>query len=289
MLVSLLALVAVAGCRRAPPESLAGDAGAAAPERKLGSSYPYAYPVGAAGGKLSGSYPNPGVALAVGDLPFGTAAQVLVTNAGATAAAWVTLSGKVTTTAAGVTSVSLALSDLPFGTAGQFLVTNAGGTAAAYVTLSSDLSCTAAGVCTVAKENGVTFKSGTPAIWSQMTYDSNATNWVGVGLVSATLTDASVTVDCGLSSAGTLNASQFVLPAATALTANRTITVNTDSAVTSEAITIVRLGLGAFTLAIVNGGTGGGTLVTLPASKARQASLSFDGTNWFLVSVSSVN
>lgn len=42
-----------------------------------------------------------------------TAAQFLVTNAGATAQACVSLSGKVTSTAAGVTSVSLASGDLP--------------------------------------------------------------------------------------------------------------------------------------------------------------------------------
>jgi hypothetical protein len=130
--------------------------------------------------------------------------------------------------------------------------------------------------------------SGTPAIWSQLTYDGATARWEGIGAVSATLTDANVTVDCALSSAGTLNASQFVMPAAT-MSTNRTITVNTDSAVTGESITIVRLDATANTLAIVNGGSGGGTLITLPASKKRAVVLSFDGTNWSLVSVSSVN
>ena len=92
--------------------------------------------------------------LPLAKLTGGTAAQVLVENAGATAPAWVTLSGKVTTTAAGVTSVSLATTDLPFGTNGQFLVTNAGATAASYVSLSNDVTCTAAGVCTVGKVSG---------------------------------------------------------------------------------------------------------------------------------------
>lgn len=51
--------------------------------------------------------------LPLAKLTGGTAGQVLIENAGATAPAWVTLSGKVTTTAAGVTSVSLVSGDLP--------------------------------------------------------------------------------------------------------------------------------------------------------------------------------
>lgn len=51
--------------------------------------------------------------LPLANLTGGTAAQFLVENAGATSPAWVSLSGKVTSTAAGVTSVSLASSDLP--------------------------------------------------------------------------------------------------------------------------------------------------------------------------------
>jgi len=184
---------------------------------------------------------------------------------------------------------ALPVTNVANGAAAQLLVTNSGATAPAWVSLSGGATITAAGVASILQMQGIAAKSGTPPIWSQWTYDPNVPNWAGIGVVSATLSDASVTVDCALSSAGTLNASQFVLPAAVSLTANRTITVNTDSAVQSESITIVRLGLGAFTMAIVNGGAGGGTLITLPASKARQATLSFDGTNWFLASVNSVN
>jgi hypothetical protein len=184
---------------------------------------------------------------------------------------------------------TLALANFTGGSAGQFLVENSGATAPAWVTMSGGATTTSAGVISILQLQGNAVKSGTPAAWSQLTYDSNASQIAGIGVLSATLTDASTTVDCGLSVAGTLNASQFVLPAATALTASRTITVNTDSAVSGESVTIVRLGLGAFTMPIVNGGAGGGTLVTLPASKARQATLSFDGTNWFLASINSVN
>ena len=41
-----------------------------------------------------------------------------------------------------------------------------------------------------------------------------------------------------------------------------------------------RTSTSAQTAAIVNGGTGAGTLVTLPASKVNFAVATFDGTNW---------
>jgi hypothetical protein len=123
-----------------------------------------------------------------------------------------------------------------------------------------------------------------PGTYQQLTWTGTA--WTGIGLVTAKLTDASITVDCALSGAGTLNASQFVLPPST-LTANRTLTLGTDSAVTGETITVLRQDVTAHTLAIVNGGAGAGTLITLPAATERVASFYFDGTNWGLTAVSS--
>lgn len=71
------------------------------------------------------------------------------------------------------------------------------------------------------------------------------------------------------------------LPAAT-LTTNRTVTLGTTGAVAGDQFTITRLDATANTLAIVNGGAGAGTLVTLPASKVNFAVCQFDGTNWAL-------
>lgn len=78
-----------------------------------------------------------------------------------------------------------------------------------------------------------------------------------------------------------------VLPAAT-LSANRQLTLNTTKAVKGDQITVTRLDLGAFTYALVNGGPGAGTLVTLPVSKAGFALCEFDGTNWVLRQAGSV-
>jgi hypothetical protein len=60
---------------------------------------------------------------------------------------------------------------------------------------------------------------------------------------------------------------------ATALTANRTITLGTGFA--GAKFRIVRTGLGAFTLAV-------GALKTLPAGTAAWADVGHDGTGWVL-------
>lgn len=104
------------------------------------------------------------------------------------------------------------------------------------------------------------------------------------GKPNAILGDASITVDCALSVAGTFNASQFYVFAKT-LTANRTVTVNTDSAVTDEVIEFYRYDATANTLTIANGGVGGGNCIVLPASKKRACRIKFDGTNWGLDAV----
>jgi hypothetical protein len=61
---------------------------------------------------------------------------------------------------------------------------------------------------------------------------------------------------------------------ATALTANRTVTLGSGYA--GAKFTIVRTGLGAFTLAV-------GALKTLAAGTAAWADVGHDGTAWFLV------
>lgn len=65
-----------------------------------------------------------------------------------------------------------------------------------------------------------------------------------------------------------------------ALGQNSTVTLGTTGAVVGDTIRISRTDTSAFTLAVVNGGAGAGTLVTLDASKAGFAQAYFDGTNW---------
>lgn len=70
------------------------------------------------------------------------------------------------------------------------------------------------------------------------------------------------------------------LPALVPLTVNRVKTLSTTNAAAGDMIHITRLGLGAFTLAVVNGGPAAGTLFTLPISVAWWCKAYFDGTNW---------
>lgn len=100
--------------------------------------------------------------------------------------------------------------------------------------------------------------------------------WVQQRLVtsSVALGDASVSIGIGDGEWRTLTA--------TTLTANRTITVNTTNASAGDMLTITRLDATAFTLAIVNGGIGAGTITTLPISQRWCVQLYFDGVNWSL-------
>lgn len=61
---------------------------------------------------------------------------------------------------------------------------------------------------------------------------------------------------------------------------NTTVTLGTTGAVYGDVVRVVRTDASAFTLAIVNGGAGAGTLCTLLASKVGFAEAFFDGTNW---------
>jgi hypothetical protein len=83
--------------------NLAGGAGWVAGTLPIGNGGTGLTAVGSAGQVLrSTGSAWASAAIGVGDLPFGSAAQVLVTNAGATAAAWVSFSGDSSVTAAGV-------------------------------------------------------------------------------------------------------------------------------------------------------------------------------------------
>lgn len=61
---------------------------------------------------------------------------------------------------------------------------------------------------------------------------------------------------------------------------NETVTLGTTGAVIGDVIRIVRTSTSAFTLAVVNGGAGAGTIETLIASKVGFSQSYFDGTNW---------
>ncbi len=114
---------------------------------------------------------------------------------------------------------------------------------------------------------------------SDLSQEKNVTfrdrSWVLGVLLGASLTDADdPALDVG-------DGSLRRLPAGT-LTANRQVTLDDTNPTTGEVIIIERLDTEAFTLAIVNGGVGGGTLYTFPVSQSRMAKFKFDGTNWAL-------
>ena len=67
-----------------------------------------------------------------------------------------------------------------------------------------------------------------------------------------------------------------------ALSANATLTLSTENAVAGDWIEFTRLDVGAYTVAIVNGGAGAGTLVTFPVSARAHAVAYFNGTDWLV-------
>lgn len=100
--------------------------------------------------------------------------------------------------------------------------------------------------------------------------------WLLVGTKDkgADLTDASVTITVG-------QGAWRRLPAAT-LSSNRTVTLGTTNAREGYVLELTRLDVGAYTLAVVNGGSGAGTLLTMPVSSRYWARFYFDGTDWLL-------
>ncbi len=61
-----------------------------------------------------------------------------------------------------------------------------------------------------------------------------------------------------------------------------TLTVATTGAAAGDQMTITRTSTHAFSYAVVNGGTGAGTMFTFPASKSGFLDIQFDGTDWAL-------
>lgn len=124
-----------------------------------------------------------------------------------------------------------------------------------------------------------------PALGLTTYFSDTLSQWAGkdpsdrvwpllTGTMGAALTNADATVTIG-------GGGRRVLPDAT-LTANRTVTLGTSNAVLGDVIEIVRLDTEAFTLAIVNGGAGAGTLLTFAVGAMLYAKFRFDGSNWAL-------
>jgi hypothetical protein len=109
----------------------------------------------------------------------------------------------------------------------------------------------------------ISHQGGTPGRWHR----------VRLPIKGADLTDADEDVGVG-------GNYWRVLPAATPLTDNRIKTLVTTNAAEGDLITITRLGLGSYTMAIANGGAGAGTLFTLPSGAAWWCRAYFDGTDW---------
>ena len=70
--------------------------------------------------------------------------------------------------------------------------------------------------------------------------------------------------------------------AAAALSASATLTLSTLGAVAGDTIAVTRLDVGAYTVALVNGGPAAGTLATMPVSARAYARAYFDGVDWLL-------
>ncbi len=96
-----------------------------------------------------------------------------------------------------------------------------------------------------------------------------------VQLLNAALIDADASLAVATASEWTASPSL--------LTATRTLTLSTAGCITGDTFRIVNhLQTGANTLVIVNGGVGGGTLMTFPVTQARVADFTFDGVNFVL-------
>lgn len=111
--------------------------------------------------------------------------------------------------------------------------------------------------------------------------------WAGVEIGSgsaltpgASLTDANATI---LIASGAWRE----LPAST-LTANRTLTLGTTEAAAGDRIKITRLDSSKYSYAVVNGGSGAGTLLTFTSGRAAFAVFYFDGTDWSVEEVGSL-
>jgi hypothetical protein len=124
----------------------------------------------------------------------------------------------------------------------------------------------------------------------ELFWDGSA--WQLLGRTTAALGDASVTIQF-------TTAAQHVWPSATNTTAIRTITLGTTGLSSAPFagrgailnLIFLRAAGYAHNIVFVNGGAGGGTIGTLPASTAYAVMISFyyDGTNWDLAGWEPIN
>lgn len=105
-------------------------------------------------------------------------------------------------------------------------------------------------------------------------YESGIVIPLLLGKIGTALTDADATVQV---TAGNV----WVLPSST-LSANRSMTLGTSGAVANDVLWVIRLDSNAYTLAVINGGAGAGTLVTGASATKFAFKFRFDGTNWSL-------
>lgn len=114
-------------------------------------------------------------------------------------------------------------------------------------------------------------------------YQFDGTNWIvkNVGALGEDWIDGTALTDTASTTVQRQGRRTSFLLAGT-MSQNETITLGTTGAKKGDIIRIVRTSTSAQTAAIVNGGAGAGTLVTLPASKVNFADARFDGTNWQL-------
>lgn len=103
---------------------------------------------------------------------------------------------------------------------------------------------------------------GTGGAWVRMREDDRG----------ADLLDADATILIG-------GGAWRVIPAGR-LTASRTLSLSTENAQPGDRITFTRLDTGAFTVTLVNGGPGAGTLATLPVSAKSFATVQLSGADW---------